>query len=223
MKAHNIAPKGALVGGATPASGASGTASSPTAPKKRPVKKRKVQAESDEDDDIPEVKQEVKKEAKPEKKVKDEAKHYDDGSFMLSDIPKAPSSRVKQEADCDNGVGAVGYGVFDVRNASVKQEVVKQEPVIKNESGSGHEHAPSPRPQPRLEYGEALFHPMTPSVVTQSFEYETNSDFQSLMQAQTPSPMTMIEPSDGSSDVFLGGNWLLTGPRHYYWDENTQV
>jgi hypothetical protein len=220
MKAHDIAPKGALSGGVASAGGPAGSASSPTAPKKRPTKKRKVQAESDEDDEIPDVKKEAKakKEAKvEEKKPKDEGKHSDDGSFMLSDIPEAPPGFVKKEASCDSGTGTGGYADADVCHDCTTEQAVK------HESGFGHEHTPSPHPLTCLDNGGAFSHPITPTAAMQSFGYQTNSGFQSLAQAQAPSPTRMMEPSDGSAGVFPSGSWVQTGPQHYYWDENAQL
>jgi hypothetical protein len=223
MKAHNITPKGALVGGNVPAGGSAGSASSPTAPKKRSAKKRKVQAESESEDETPDVKKEVKKEVKPEKKPKDEAKHPDDGSFMLSDIPEAPPSFVEKAASRDDGVGAGGFGDLDVCHACTTEQAVKQEPALKHESGFGYDHTSSPHPEPSLDNGGAFSRPMAPTAALQSFGYGTNSGFQSLAPAQMPIPIPMIEPSNGSSGVFPGGSWLQTGPQHYYWAENTRL
>lgn len=230
MKAHNIAPKGALVGGGNPAGGSAGATSSPPAPKKRATKKRKVQAESDSDDEAPNVKQEVKKEVKSEKKPKAEAEHPDDGSCMLSDIPEAPSSLIKKEISCGDGVvvgaGTDDYGALDVCHAYAMEQAVKQDPALKHEYGSEHQHTPSPHPHPCLDNGGASSHTMSPAAKLQSFGYETNSDFQSLIQAQMPSPARTLEPPTGVSGVYpsgAAGAWIQTGPRHYYWDDNARI
>jgi hypothetical protein len=218
MKAHNISPKGALSGSATPAGGANGPASSPTtAPKKRATKKRKVQAESEEDDEIPNIKQEVKKEVKAEKKPKVEPKDSDDGSFLLSDIPEAPPGPVKKEESCGDGSGVGAHGDVDVCHACTAEQAVKYEPGLK------YEHEPSPHHHPSLDHGGAFTHTMTPTAATQSFGYGTNSSFQSLAPAQMPLLMRRTEESNGPAGVFPRGSWLQTGPQHYYWDENNQL
>lgn len=216
MKAHDISPKGALSGGAN---GPAAT-SSPTAPKKRATKKRKVQAESDEDDEVPDVKKEFKKEVKAEKKPKQEAKHVDDGSFLLSDIPQAPPSFVKKEESCGDGNDTGAHGGADACQGCASEQAVKREPVLK------YEHTPAPRPHshPSLDNGGAFSHTTEPAAPMQSLGHGTNSGFQSLASAHMPLPMRRIELSNGPRGVFPGGSWLQTGPQHYYWNEdNSQL
>lgn len=240
MKAHNIRPQGALAGGnnsasspATSAGGGAGPKTPATPRSRRPAKKRKVQADSDSDDDVPDVKTEVKPEVKSEKKPKVEAKDPDDGSFLLNDISEAPPSFVKMEERYDGGGGHVDpFDDLDVCHACATEHVVKHEavvkhepsvkyePMVKPEPGFGHQHMPSPHPRPSLEYGGAFAHPMmmTPHAATHSFGYGTNSGLQ--MSTTTRSPM--MAPSDGPSGVFPGGSWLQAGQQHYFWDENQQ-
>jgi len=223
MKAHDISPKGALSGTATPAGGVTSAGSSPpSAPKKRATKKRKVQAESEEDDEIPDIKQEVKKEVKAEKKVKAEAKHSDDGSFLLSDIPEAPPGFLKKEENCGGGIGPGVHGAPEACHASTAEQAVKPEPGVKYEPGLKYEHTPSPHPQPSLDHGGALSHTMPPASPMQLFGYGTNSGFQTSPPALPPLPMRRIEPPDSSSGVLSRSTWLQPGGQHYYWDGDHQ-
>lgn len=211
MKAHDISPKGALVGGPN---GPAAASSPSSAPKKRATKKRKVQADSEEDDEVPEVKKEVKAEKKP----KQEAKHVDDGSFLLSDIPHAPPSSVKKEESRGDGTDTGADGGPDACHACAAEQAVKREPVLK------FEHTPLPHAHPPLDHGGAFPHTTEPAAPTQSFGHGTNSGFQSLAPAQMPLPMTtMNSSSNGPPGVFPGGSWLQTGPQHYFWNDKDQL
>lgn len=200
MKAHGISSKTALGGGE---SSKAATPAKATPAKGRASKKRKVEADNEDDDEAPAtpVKKEakVKRETRAKKpsKVKEEEEEVkeesgqsseaDDvieGSFCLKDIPQAPPM------SCQSG------GDGDVGHASDDSDVCFVGSSSKTDRSPSHRQSMPPTPLPpstHLDRIGAAFPP--PLSRVQSFLCEANTPYRSQMRPTPSATMPTLTPT----------------------------